>query len=155
MTTTAKPPQAPDRPFEILLVEDNPGDVLLTRTALRRASVDGELYAVRDGMTAIAYLKQEAPYADARRPNLVLLDLNLPGMHGGEVLQAMKADARLCEIPVIILSTSGDPKDIANSYKNHANCYIRKPSEIGAFRDVMRRIDDFWFSTAELPEGQP
>ena len=140
-------------PFEILLVEDNPGDVLLTRTALRRANVEGTLQAVRDGASAIAYLMRQAPYADARRPNLVLLDLNLPGMHGGEVLRTIKNDAALRDIPVIVLSTSGDRHDIAGSYRDHANCYIRKPSEIGAFRDVIRKIDDFWFATAELPEA--
>lgn len=140
-------------PFEILLVEDNPGDVLLTRTALRSARVDSTLHAVRDGASAIAYLTRRPPYAEARRPNLVLLDLNLPGMHGGEVLRTIKADAAMRDIPVIVLSTSGDRRDVASCYRDHANCYIRKPSEIGAFRDVIRKIDDFWFATAELPDG--
>lgn len=140
------------RTVVILLVEDNPGDIRLTKEALRQAKVVNHLHSVRTGEDALAFLNRKDEYADAPRPDIVLLDLNLPRMNGRDVLREIKTDAELRTIPVIVLSTSAEPSDIEISYRQHANCYIRKPPEMAGFRDVMSKIDDFWFSVARLPE---
>lgn len=141
-----------EKPLDILLVEDNLGDVRLTMEALKSASIKTNLHTVRDGAAALAFLGREGTYADAPRPHIVLLDLNLPKMSGPQVLEQMKADQSLKSIPVIILTTSENPSDVAVSYELYANCYVSKPLEISVFRDVVRKIDEFWFSIARLPE---
>lgn len=138
--------------IDILLVEDNPGDIRLTKEALRQAKVINRLHTVRSGEEAIAFLNNEGGFSNAPRPDIVLLDLNLPRMQGREVLRRIKNDAGLRSIPVIVLSTSAKPSDIEMSYSQHANCYVRKPPEMSGFRDVMNKIDEFWFSVARLPE---
>lgn len=142
-----------DTSIDILLVEDNLGDIRLTEEALKSARVPSRLHSVRNGEAALAFLAREGAYAEAPRPHLVLLDLNLPRKSGTEVLKEIKADDSLRSIPVIILTTSGNPEDIENSYSYYANCYVRKPLEMSMFQDVMRKIDEFWFSVARLPEA--
>ncbi len=142
-----------DRPIDILLVEDNPGDVRLAQEALKRAKVAYRLHTVKTGEAAIAFLNKQGDYIAAPRPDIVLLDLNLPQMSGGDVLKLIKTDGDLRAIPVIVLSTSAKPSDVAMSYSEHANCYVRKPAEMSVFRDVMRKINEYWFSTARLPEA--
>jgi two-component system, chemotaxis family, response regulator Rcp1 len=138
---------------EILLVEDNPGDVRLTREALREADLDYALAVARDGVEALARLRGEGEHAGAARPDLVLLDLNLPRMDGREVLAAVKADPELCDIPVIVLSSSEAEMDVRGAYQLHANCYICKPVDLDGFIAVVRAIDAFWFTTVRLPAG--
>ena len=142
-----------DPQVEILLVEDNLGDIRLTVEALKSAKVNGRLHTVRNGQEAMEFLWREGSYAEAPRPQIVLLDLNLPKKSGREVLREIKADSSLRSIPVIILTTSGDPDDIAQSYSLYANCYVRKPLELASFHDVVRKIDEFWLSIARLPEA--
>jgi two-component system response regulator len=142
-----------DQTIDILLVEDNPGDVRLTDEALKSAKVANRLHNVRNGEAAMKFLTRREDYADAPRPHIVLLDLNLPQKDGSQVLQEIKSNDDLRSIPVIILSTSNDPTDIAMSYAHHANCYVRKPLEMAAFHDVVRKIDEFWFSIARLPKA--
>lgn len=138
--------------IDILLVEDNPGDVVLTREALKSAKVDNCLHVVGDGEAAMRFLARTDAFVGAPRPDLVLLDLNLPKKSGSEVLSSMKADSDLRSIPVIVLSTSDNPDDINRSYHLYANCYVCKPDELPNFREVVRKIDEFWFGTAELPK---
>ena len=142
-----------DGPIDILLVEDNPGDVVLTREALKTAKVESLLHVVPDGQAAIDFLLRSNGFSEAPRPDLVLLDLNLPKVNGSEVLASMKGDTGLRSIPVIVLSTSDNPDDVAKSYYLYANCYVCKPNEMSSFREVVRKIDEFWFSTAKLPEA--
>jgi chemotaxis family two-component system response regulator Rcp1 len=137
--------------IEILLVEDNPGDVRLTIEALREAKVRNSLYVVSDGEEALAFLRQEDEYADAPRPHVILLDLNLPGKDGREVLAEVKADGSLRRIPVVVLTMSRAEDDIFRSYDLHANCYITKPVELNQFLEVVRSIEDFWLSVVKLP----
>ena len=139
------------RPVKILLVEDNPGDVLLTEEALREGKVHNDLYVAEDGMEAIAFLRREGKYADMPRPDVVLLDLNLPKMDGREVLAAIKADPNLKRIPVVILTTSSADEDILKSYDLHANCYITKPVDLEQFIAVVKSVEDFWFTIVKLP----
>lgn len=139
------------RPIEILLVEDNPGDARLTREALREGSLHHRLSVVSDGVAALAFLRREGGYVAAPRPDLVLLDLNLPRKGGREVLAAIKGDAGLRRIPVIILTTSTDEQDIHSAYELHANCYITKPVDYERFADVVRAIEGFWLTVATLP----
>ena len=139
------------RPAEILLVEDNPGDVELTREGLESAKVNNNLSVVMDGMEAMAFLRREGQYADAPRPDLILLDLNLPKKDGREVLNEIKADENLHTIPVVVLTTSAADEDIMKSYKHHANGYITKPVGFEGFAQVVRAIDCFWFSVVVLP----
>jgi two-component system, chemotaxis family, response regulator Rcp1 len=140
-------------PIRILLVEDNPGDVRLTIEALKDGKMDNPLDAVRDGVEALAYLRQEGPYAAKPLPDLILLDLNLPRMDGREVLAAIKEDPRLRQIPVVVLTTSRAEQDIIKSYHLHANCFITKPVDLDQFVDVVRGIDNFWLSIVTLPPG--
>jgi len=140
-------------PVDILLVEDNPGDVVLTREALKTAKMQNQLYVVTDGEAALRFLLRTDAFSNAPRPDLILLDLNLPKKSGSEVLAGIKSDKNLRSIPVIVLSTSANPDDITRSYHLYANCYVCKPDELTDFRNVVRKIDDFWFSTARLPEA--
>jgi two-component system, chemotaxis family, response regulator Rcp1 len=135
----------------VLLVEDDPDDVYLTQEALRAGKLRLSLVAVSDGAAAMQYLRSEAGYAECRRPDLILLDLNLPGMDGREVLTAVKDDPALTDIPVVILTTSKAEEDIAASYRQHANCYISKPVGIEQFRSVVASIESFWFTVVQLP----
>ena len=138
--------------IEILLVEDNPGDVRLTAEALKDANVRNNLSVARDGVEAVAFLRRQGKYADAPRPNLILLDLNLPKKNGREVLAEIKADKGLKRIPVVILTTSNDQDDIINTYNLCANCYVTKPVELEQFFRVVKSIEEFWLTTVKLPE---
>ncbi|HET6763937.1 MAG TPA: response regulator [Longimicrobiaceae bacterium] len=139
------------RPVEILLVEDNPGDVRLTREALAEGKVRNNLHVAVDGVKALEFLRREGEHAGSVRPDLVLLDLNLPRMDGRQVLAEIKADPRLRHIPVVILTSSEAESDIARAYDLHANCYITKPVDLDQFIHVVRSIEDFWFSIVKLP----
>ena len=138
-------------PINILLVEDNPGDVRLTIEALKEGKVHNQLNVVPDGVEALAYLRQEGKYAESIRPDVILLDLNLPKKDGREVLAEIKADEKLRRIPVVVLTTSKAEEDILRSYALHANCYVTKPVDLDQFIHVVRSIQDFWFSIAKLP----
>jgi chemotaxis family two-component system response regulator Rcp1 len=139
------------RPAEILVVEDNPGDVRLMREALRESKIINQLRAVSDGQEAMAFLRKQGRYANAIRPDLILLDLNLPGKDGREVLSEIKADLDLRRIPVVIVTSSKAEEDILRSYNHHANCYITKPLDLEKFIEVIRAIQDFWISIVKLP----
>jgi chemotaxis family two-component system response regulator Rcp1 len=138
-------------PIEILLVEDNPGDVRLTAEDLKEGKVANQISVAVDGIDAMAFLRREGKYADAPRPDLILLDLNLPKKNGREVLAEIKADSNLKHIPVVVLTTSQAEKDIILTYNLHANCYITKPVDFGQFIDVVKSIEDFWFTVVKLP----
>ncbi|RAY14442.1 response regulator [Actinomadura craniellae] len=138
-------------PIEVLLVEDDPGDVLLTREAFTDYKVKNNLTVVSDGEEAMAYLRRDEPYAEADRPDLVLLDLNLPRKDGREVLGEIKADPELRSIPVVVLTTSEAEEDILRSYELHANAYVAKPVDFDQFIRVVRQIDDFFVSVVKLP----
>lgn len=140
---------------EILLIEDNPDDVDLTIEAIRRAGMENPVTIVNNGQTALDLLMKRGKYCDAKTPDLVLLDLNLPGIHGGEVLTAIKSDVALKRVPVIVLTTSDSPQDIARAYDLHANCYVTKPLSLDSFVDVVKRIREFWLLTATLPPQPP
>ena len=137
--------------IDVLLVEDDPGDVLMTREAFDENKVANRLAVVSDGESAMAYLRKEGPYADAPTPDLVLLDLNLPRMDGREVLAAMKGDPALQSIPVVVLTTSEAEEDVLRSYALHANAYVTKPVDFERFIDVVRQIDDFFVQVVRLP----
>jgi two-component system, chemotaxis family, response regulator Rcp1 len=139
------------RPIEILLVEDNPADVALTRKAMESARVRNTLHLAGSGDEAMAFLRQADGFTDAPRPHLVLLDLNLPGMDGREVLAELKADAALRQIPVVVLTASEEETDVARSYHNHANCYVTKPLDADKFLQVARCIEGFWLDIVLLP----
>ena len=139
------------RPIEILLVEDNPGDVRLTREALKDAKMSNILHVVEDGALALDFLHRRGEYANARRPDLILLDLNLPRKNGREVLQEIKQDPFLKIIPVVILTTSQAEEDILGAYSEHANCYITKPVDFSQLTKIVRTIEDFWLSIVTLP----
>ena len=144
-------PRPATQPIEVLLVEDNPGDVRLTREALRDGKVHNNLSVVPDGVEALAFLRREGKYADAPRPDVILLDLNLPKKDGREVLQDIKADPALQRIPVVVLTSSEAERDIAQAYALHANCYITKPVDLDQFITVVKSIEDFWFTIVKLP----
>lgn len=137
--------------FDILLVEDNPGDARLAQEALKEGRMTSRLKVVVDGVEAMSYLRREAGYADVPRPNLVLLDLNLPRKDGRQVLAEMKADPELRRIPVVVLTTSQAGQDILRSYDLHANCYITKPVDLDRFIAVIRSIEEYWCSVVTLP----
>ena len=138
-------------PMEILLVEDNPADVRLTREALSTDTLWNHLNAAKDGVEAMAYLRREGRFASAARPDLILLDLNLPKKDGREVLAEIKADANLMRIPVIVLTTSDAEEDILKTYGLHANCYVTKPVDLKQFMKVLKSIEDFWLAVVKLP----
>jgi two-component system, chemotaxis family, response regulator Rcp1 len=139
------------RPIEVLLVEDNPGDVRLTREALKEGKVSNNLAVAENGVEALAYLRREGQYVDSVRPDLILLDLNLPRKDGREVLEEIKADASLRNIPVVVLTSSEAEQDILRAYELHANCYISKPVDLDQFVKVVKSIEDFWFTIVKLP----
>ncbi|MFI6296221.1 response regulator [Nonomuraea sp. NPDC050790] len=138
-------------PIEVLLVEDDQGDILLTREAFELNKVQNRLHVVNDGEQALAFLRREEGYENVPRPDLVLLDLNLPRMDGMEVLQEVKADAALRSIPVVILTTSEAEEDIVRSYQLHANAYVTKPVDFDQFIRVVRQIDNFFVTVVKLP----
>ena len=137
--------------IEILLVEDNPGDVRLTQEALKEGKVYNNLNVVSDGVEAMAYLRREGKYVDSVIPDIILLDLNLPKMDGREVLAAIKDDKKIKRIPVVVLTTSKDDADVLKVYDLHANCYITKPVDLDQFLTVVQSIKDFWFTVVKLP----
>ncbi len=138
------------RPVNVLLIEDNPGDVRLTKEAFKDGKMSVNLSVVMDGVEATKYLMKEEKYVDAVTPDLILLDLNLPKKDGREVLQEIKTNPDLLRIPVVILTTSNAEQDILHSYNLHANCYINKPVDFDKFFDVIEKIEEFWLSTAIL-----
>jgi two-component system, chemotaxis family, response regulator Rcp1 len=140
-----------DRPVEILLVEDNMADVRLTEEALREAPAPYSLHVIRDGEEAMAFLRQDGPYKDVPRPDIILLDLNMPRKGGREVLAEIKADPDLRRIPVIILTTSADTEDIRQAYDLHANSYLVKPVDLSRFFTVISALEGFWLFAATLP----
>lgn len=140
-----------NRSIEVLLVEDNPGDVRLTKEALREGKVRNNLYVVEDGVEAMAFLRRQGKYENAVRPDLVLLDLNLPRKDGREVLEEMKGDASLRNIPVVVLTSSQAEQDIVRAYDLHANCYVTKPVDLDQFITVVQSIESFWFTIVKLP----
>ena len=141
------------RPVEIFLVEDNPGDVRLTAEALQEGKVWNRLSVAPDGVEALAFLRREGTYGAAPRPDVILLDLNLPKKDGREVLAEIKADEYLRTIPVVVLTTSKAEQDILRTYTLHANCYITKPVDLEQFINVVRAIEDFWLCIVKLPSA--
>jgi chemotaxis family two-component system response regulator Rcp1 len=141
------------RPVEILMIEDNPGDVRLTQEALKEGRLWNHLTVARDGIEALECLHHAGPFQHVKTPDLILLDLNLPRKDGREVLAEIKADDHLKLIPVVVLTTSRAEEDILKSYKLHANCYITKPVDFTQFSSVVRSIENFWFTVVKLPTG--
>ncbi len=139
------------QPIDILLVEDSPADVRLTREALKEAKVVNALHVVKDGVAALAFLRREGKYADSPRPNLILLDLNLPKKDGREVLAEIKEDQDLKRIPVVVLTTSRAEEDIVRTYNLHANAYVTKPVDLTQFLQVIRSLEEFWLAVVTLP----
>jgi two-component system, chemotaxis family, response regulator Rcp1 len=140
-----------NREVEILLIEDNPGDARLTTEALKEAKVRNKLTHIADGIEALAFLRQQGKYVGAHRPDLILLDLNLPRKDGREVLAEIKADERLKRIPVVILTTSQAEEDILRAYNLNANCYVSKPVDLDQFIKVLKTIKEFWLTIVKLP----
>ena len=144
----------PAPPVEILLVEDNPADVRLTREALKEGKVYNNLHWAKDGVEALEFLRRQGKHAAAPRPDIILLDLNLPKKDGREVLQDIKKDDKLKRIPVVILTTSKAEEDVLKSYNLHANCYVTKPVDLEQFIVVVKSIDMFWLTVVTLPNGK-
>ena len=142
-------------PLQLLLVEDNPGDVRLTREAFREVDGSIQLHVARDGVEAMAFLKREGAHIEAPRPDFILLDLNLPRMDGREVLAHIKADESLHTIPTVILTTSDADADILKSYELNANAYLKKPVTLEAFESLVKSINDFWLTKVILPQHRP
>lgn len=140
-----------NRPVNILLIEDNPGDIRLAKEALKEGQLEVQLDVVLDGVEAIHFLRQEAPYQHSNRPDLILLDLNLPKKDGREVLEEIKKDSYLRCIPVVVLTSSIAEQDILQSYKLYVNCYVNKPLDFDRFSAIIKKIEDFWLDTAILP----
>jgi CheY-like chemotaxis protein len=149
-----KPEQQGAPPVEILLVEDNPGDHRLTQEALREGKVYNNLHWVQDGVEALDFLKRRGKYANVPRPDIILLDLNLPKKDGREVLQEIKGDEDLRKIPVVVLTTSKAEEDVLRSYDLHANCYVTKPVDLDKFIVVVQSIDRFWLTVVTLPPAK-
>ena len=145
------PSQDALRPIEILMVEDNPGDVRLTREALKGGKVLNQLHVVEDGVAALDFLYRRAPHQNAPRPDLILLDLNLPKMDGREVLARIKSDDSLRIIPVVVLTTSQAEEDVLRAYRLSANCYVTKPVDLHQFNRIVQAIEEFWLSVVRLP----
>lgn len=139
------------KPIEVLLVEDNAGDVRLTQEALKEGKLAVNLTVARDGLEATEILHQRNGHANAQRPDLILLDLNLPKMDGRQVLQEIKSDPKLMRIPVVVLTTSEADSDILSTYGSHANCYITKPVDMERFIDIVKLLEEFWFTIVKLP----
>jgi len=139
------------RPVEILLAEDNPGDVKLTEKALDQGHISNNLHVVTDGVEALQFLNQEDEYADKPQPDLILLDLNMPRKGGQEVLQDMKEDPELRRIPVVVLTSSEGEEDIVKSYDLHANAYLTKPVDFEGFTEIVERLENFWFQVVKFP----
>jgi CheY-like chemotaxis protein len=139
------------KPIEILLAEDNPGDVLLTQESLAESKVHNSLHVVKDGVEALAFLRNEGAFASAPRPDLILLDLNMPRKDGREVLEELKSDEDLKRIPVVILTTSDQEEDVLRAYNAHANCYLTKPIDLEQFMKVIKTIEAFWLEIVKLP----
>lgn len=139
---------------EILLVEDNPGDVRLTKEALKESTIPHRLHVVGDGEAAVEFLRREGIYSHSPRPDLILLDLNLPKKDGRQVLDDIKKDESLREIPVVVLTTSKAASDVNSAYELQANCYIQKPVDLHRFWDIIRSIEGFWLARASLPSKQ-
>jgi CheY-like chemotaxis protein len=137
--------------MEILLVEDNPGDVRLTKEALKEGKVYSNLHAVKDGVEAMEFLRREGRFRGVPRPDIILLDLNLPRKDGREVLQEIKSDHDLKRIPVVVLTTSKAEEDVLRTYNLHANCYVTKPVDLEKFMVVVKTIDSFWLTVVTLP----
>lgn len=140
-----------NEPIEILLIEDNPADVRLTQEAFLEARIHNNLHVVHDGVSAMAFIHQTAPHQHAPRPDLILLDLNLPKKDGREVLKEIKSDSDLRQIPVVILTTSEDEKDVLRSYDLHANAYLVKPIDVVKFVKMIHSLENFWLSIVKLP----
>lgn len=138
-------------PIEILMVEDNPGDVRLAQETLKDSKVANTLHVVQDGVAALDFLYRRAGYGAAPRPDLILLDLNLPKKNGREVLEVIKQDAHLQTIPVVVLTTSKAEEDVMRAYRLHANCYITKPIDLAQFIQIVRTIEEFWLAIVTLP----
>lgn len=141
-----------DKSINILLVEDNPADVRLTQEAFKGTTIPNHLYVTRDGAEALAFLAQTGRYTNAPRPDMILLDLNLPKKDGREVLELIKNDSEYKHIPVVILTTSREEEDIFHTYEHHANCYITKPADLDEFLNVVKSIEAFWLSVVQLPQ---
>ena len=139
------------KPIDILMVEDNLGDVRLTKESLNNAKVRNRLSVVGDGVEAIRYLRQEGLYSEAARPDLILLDLNLPKKSGHEILREIKQDVSLRRIPVVVMTSSPAEEDIVKSYDLHANCYVTKPVDFVQFNKIVKSVEDFWMSVVKLP----
>ncbi|MEV0108362.1 response regulator [Nocardia sp. NPDC050799] len=144
----------PGRPIDILLVEDDPGDELMTREAFEDNKIGNTLHVAHDGQEALDFLYRVGPYADAPRPDLILLDLNLPKYDGRQVLEKIKADPDLSHIPVVVLTTSAAEEDILRSYKLHANAYVTKPVDLDQFVAAIKQIDDFFVQVVRLPRAR-
>lgn len=142
------------RPVEILLIEDNPGDVRLTQEAFKESDLQNHLTVASDGIEALTILERSGPYENAVRPDLILLDLNLPRMDGREVLTRIKNSPHLKCIPVVVLTTSSAETDVLQAYRLHANCYVTKPVDFNRFLRVIRSIEDFWLSVVRLPRNE-
>ena len=140
-------------PIEILLAEDNPGDIRLTQQALKDSKMHNNLHVVNDGEQAVAFLRREHPYEDAPRPGLLLLDLNMPKKDGREVLQEIKDDPELRSIPTVVLTTSKADDDVLSAYQLHANAYITKPVDFDRFVEVVKGLQEFWLTIVRLPRG--
>ena len=145
----------PGQPIVILLVEDEPGDAYLTIEALKSAKIINSVHLVEDGVEAMAFLQREAPYGDAPRPDLILLDLNLPRKDGRQVLAEIKQNACLNSIPIVVLTTSSADEDVLQSYNLRANCYVTKPVDLEQFMTVVKATQDFWLSIVKLPPRTP
>ncbi|QDT53383.1 Response regulator rcp1 [Caulifigura coniformis] len=141
----------PTRPFDVLLVEDSPSDAELTRKAFQRQRVDMRLHHVWDGIECLNFLGRVDPFKEAPRPDLILLDLNMPRMDGREVLRKVKGDQELCPIPIVVLTTGGERSDILEAYREHANAYVIKPVDLERFFSLVGNIRNFWMQTVELP----
>jgi len=142
------------RPVEILLVEDNPGDIRLTKEAMKEAKIINNLNVVEDGVEALAFLRKKEKFKDVNRPDIILLDLNLPKKNGREVLAEIKQDINLKQIPVVILTVSKAEEDVIRSYELHANCFITKPVDMDQFIKVVKSLENFWFSIVKLPPNK-
>lgn len=140
--------------IQILLIEDNEGDILLTEEALLMSKIKNKVSVVRDGWEAMLFLEKKEKYATAETPDLVLLDINIPKLNGHEVLSRIKSNPQILHIPVIMLTTSSSEQDVLKSYQNHVNCFITKPVETTKFLEVINGIEDFWISIAQLPKKQ-